>query len=250
MEGGRLVMSQRAPGAAEACVLTATPSPGGLLLSESGCSEYRGPSSSFSLPVACAGVSPVGGVSGPAEGAKWVYGTHPLIRRSAHVALGNEVVGLARGPGADSLDNGWAGALRMSPSLLGDRDPTRSPGPTVLFEEPPSLGGTQVFERCPEGYLEVLGDPCGVYVPELRRARFMRFLRGDLEAVEMEGRRQVMSFRQDGQLFKVSSPAESLTLDNQLVVPLEGAGAAVRQLLREHRNLRMQVQAGVCGSGD
>jgi hypothetical protein len=179
-----------------------------------------------------------------------VYGTHPLIGRSAHVVLGSEVIGLACGPGDDSLANAWPGALRISPGLLGDRDPTRSPGPTVVFGEPYSLGGTQAFERMPEGYMEVRGDPCGVYVQELQRARVMRFLKGDLVSVEMDGRRPVMSFRQDGQVLRISTQSETQRLQNQVVVPLDGAGAAVRQLVRECRKLRLQIQAGICGSGD
>ena len=244
LEGGQLVLRQKAAGASEACTLSGTPSPSGLALKESGCAEYRGPTCSFETTLAMAGQPAARAMVPAGEAPKWVYGDHPLIGRSAHVVLGGEVFGLACGPGVDQDGQDAPGELRISPGLI--KELGRSAGYPIVFEDPYFTPGSVTMSVGPRGYVALQGDTCGVHVRELQTARVMRFLKPELESVEFRGRTSEMTLRQDGRLIVARSQADLAAVEDAALVPLSGARAAIGQLLRECRVLRRAIQSGRC----
>ena len=182
---------------------------------------------------------PASSAAGQAK-AVWTYGRHPVLGLSAHVVVGNEAYGLSclpAPPGSTAV-----AAARMTAGLL----PGSSEQVVVVFGDSFRTAGGGVSERPgPSGIVEKTGGYCGLMMDHMVRSRTMTLIRTS----SMSLTTNEMTIEQGGRTIRIASPRDMEAVTDAVVVPLTGAGNAIRRLMRACPGIARMMDID-CTGGD
>ncbi|MEO1197753.1 MAG: hypothetical protein AAFX39_00765 [Pseudomonadota bacterium] len=108
--------------------------------------------------------------------ARWTYGTHPVLGETAHVVLGDEVIGIACGaPGATV--GGATTEIRFTPGLAQISSGVAAGNAAIdyAFDGLDDVGGA-LPDTSSGAYLAILGDACTLNVEAFMRGRALILL--------------------------------------------------------------------------